>query len=164
MDLISALKQDQRMFGDCPHCGEEFRLGSAKLFSADDNFPDEVLARIAEMKQSLKDRRQELEAMKHRMTDRARITAESVNLGKILEKIAPSFDGFQYPTQDCRSLFEPIDYVIFSGMSTNGAVDALVFLDVKSGAARLTRTQKEIAGVVQRGDVRVEVIQSRNGV
>ena len=163
MDLISALKRNKRMFGDCPHCGDEFRLASAKLFSAKDGFPEEVLSRIVEIKQSLKDRRQELKDMKHRMTDRARITVESVNLGKILEKIVPSFNGFQYPTQDCRSLFEPVDYLIFSGMSRIGEVDALVFLDVKSGGARLTKSQKEIAGVVQRGDVRVEVIPSRNG-
>jgi predicted Holliday junction resolvase-like endonuclease len=133
------------------------------MFSSKDDFPEEALAWIAERKQFLKDRRQELKDMKHRMTDRAKITVESVNLGKILEKIVPSFNGFRYPTQDCRSLFEPIDYVIFTGLSGTGAVDELVFLDVKSGGARLTRTQREIATAIQCGNVGFEIIQSGNG-
>jgi predicted Holliday junction resolvase-like endonuclease len=157
-ELLSKLTRDKRLYGTCPHCGEEFRIGNARLFSVEDGFPDDALMRIKEMKDALIERRNELKEMKHRMTNRSRVTAESVNLGKILEKIAPSFDMFQFDTHDCRSLFEPIDYIIFSGLQKAGIVDSLTFLDVKSGAARLTRGQKEIASAVEQGRIEVDVI------
>jgi predicted Holliday junction resolvase-like endonuclease len=157
-DLVSKLTRDKRLFGTCPHCGEEFRLDAADLFSLKDGFSEAALARIKEMKAELIERRRELKKTRDRMTTRSRITAESVNLGKILEKIAPSFKSFQFEAHDCRSLFEPIDYMIFSGLSKTETVEALVFLDVKSGGARLTNMQKEIAAVVEKGRVEVDVI------
>jgi predicted Holliday junction resolvase-like endonuclease len=92
------------------------------------------------------------------MTEAAKVTAESVNLGKILEKIAPSFNGFGYPTRDCRLMLEPIDYVIFSGLSQNAVIEAITFLDVKSGNARLTAKQRDIANAVENGHVECETI------
>jgi predicted Holliday junction resolvase-like endonuclease len=162
MNLITELRREKRLYGTCPRCGEEFRVSSANIFDLKDEFPAEALTRIAEVKQELKEAREDIRASKHRMTSRAEITVESVNLGKILEKIAPSFDGFHYQTRDCRSLFDPIDYVIFSGLAKTGEVDSPVFLDVKSGGARLTRTQKEINDVVQRGNVEFDVIPARS--
>jgi predicted Holliday junction resolvase-like endonuclease len=124
-DLIPKLKRDRRLYGTCPHCGDEFRLGSARLFSLKEDYPDEALARISELKAALRERREELRDMKHRMTKCSQVTAESVNLGKILEKIAPSFNGFHFATRDCRSLLEPIDYLIFSGLHKTGVVESL---------------------------------------
>ena len=71
------------------------------------------------------------------MTKTARRTAEAVNLGKIVEKIVPSFASFSYEPGDCRALFEPIDYLVFSGLAKQNQVEALFFVDVKSGNARL---------------------------
>lgn len=159
-DLIPRLKRDKRLYGSCPHCDGEFRLGSAQLFSLKDDYPEEALARIREMKAALKERREELRDMKHRMTKRSQVTAESVNLGKTLEKIAPSFNGFHFATRDCRSLLEPIDYLIFSGLHKTGVVESLTFLDVKSGGARLNSVQKEIAGAVEAGRVEIDIIPS----
>lgn len=88
------------------------------------------------------------------MTEGAQITAKSVNLGKIVEKIVPSFADFGYPTGDCRALLEPIDYIIFSGLSRNANVDAITFLEVKSGRARLSTEQRDIADAI--GSARVE--------
>lgn len=161
--LIPKLKSDRRLHGTCPRCGEEFRLGSAHLFSLKDEFPEQALARIGELKAALKERREELRDLKHRMTTRSQITAESVNLGKILEKIAPSFHGFHFATRDCRSLLEPIDYLIFSGLHRKGEVESITFLDVKSGGARLTKAQKAIAGLVEQGRVEVDTIKQPKG-
>jgi predicted Holliday junction resolvase-like endonuclease len=161
--LIPKLKRDRHLYGTCPHCGDEFRLGSAHLFSLKGDFPEQALARISAMKADLKEQREVLRDMKHRMTTRSQVTAESVNLGKILEKIAPSFNGFHFATRDCRSLLEPVDYLIFSGLHQKGEVESVTFLDVKSGSARLTKSQKAIAGLVERGRVEVDVIKQPKG-
>ena len=56
--------------------------------------------------------------------------------------------GMHFLTQpyDCRSLFEPIDYVAFDGMTTTGKVDQIAFIDVKTGASRLNSHQRANPG------------------
>lgn len=99
--------------------------------------------------------------MRERMTARAQKTAQAVNLGKIIEKIAPSFSTFSYSPGDCRALFEPIDYIVFSGLTKNASVDALYFIDVKSGKARLNQIQKSIKERVQTKAVTLKTITGR---
>jgi predicted Holliday junction resolvase-like endonuclease len=152
--LILELQRNKRFMGTCPTCGEEFRLADAALFALDEAPPEMALAAIAAMRERLKERKEELAKARERMTARAEKTAHAVNLGKIVEKIAPSFASFAYSAGDCRALFEPIDYLIFSGLASRGTVDALIFVDVKSGKARLTATQRNIKERVEAGAVK----------
>jgi predicted Holliday junction resolvase-like endonuclease len=160
-ELIADIAKNRKLYGTCPHCGEDFRLGSARLFSAKETFPTEALSKIQELKAGLKQRRTDLKALKERMTNRSRITAQSVNLGKIVEKIAPSFGGFHFVTRDCRSLLEPIDYVIFSGLHRTGSVESITFLDVKSGGSRLNPMQRNISNIVGQNKIEVGTIESK---
>lgn len=142
--IISDLRNDKRFRATCPVCEEDFQLADATLFVLDDQPPEAALQAIAEARRQIKGRRQELAAMRERMTTRAQKTAHAVNVGKIIEKIAPSFSTFSYSPGDCRALFEPIDYLVFSGLTKNASVDALYFIDVKSGKARLNEIQRSI--------------------
>jgi predicted Holliday junction resolvase-like endonuclease len=151
--LIAELKRNKSFMGTCPACQEEFRLSAAPLFSIEDEPPAAGLAAIEAARQAIRERKDELACAKMRMTERAQSTAEAVNLGKIVEKIVPSFTSFGYPSSDCRALFEPVDYLIFSGLTGRRKVDALYFVDVKSGAARLTAKQRGIKDVVDAGRV-----------
>ncbi len=77
----------------------------------------------------------------------------SINIGFILERLAPTMNSFRFNHNDCRSLFDPIDYVIFEGLTTKGRVDKIFFLDIKTGNARLTKRQKEIQSVINNKNV-----------
>ena len=72
----------------------------------------------------------------------------------MLERIAPSLDGFKFEQNDCRSLFDPIDYVIFEGLTKKGKVDKIIIVDIKSGNARLSGKQRKIKELVN--DKKVE--------
>jgi predicted Holliday junction resolvase-like endonuclease len=161
-ELIAELQRTKRFMGTCPACSEEFRLADAALFSIDDAPPGAALAAIEAARQAIRERRDELARAKVRMTDRAQNTAQAVNLGKIVEKIVPSFTTFGYAPGDCRALFEPVDYLIFSGLTGRRKVDALYFVDVKSGGARLTNKQRSIKEVVDAGAVKFKLTQSRD--
>jgi predicted Holliday junction resolvase-like endonuclease len=160
-ELIAELQRDKRFMGTCPSCLDEFRLADAALFSIDDTPPAAALAAIQAARQAIKERRDELARAKVRMTERAQITAQAVNLGKIVEKIVPSFASFGYAPGDCRALFEPVDYLIFSGLTGRQKVEALYFVDVKSGAARLSTKQRSIKEAVDAGAVKFRLIGSR---
>jgi predicted Holliday junction resolvase-like endonuclease len=153
--VIAALQNDKRFQGTCPACMENFRLSDATLFALDQKPPREALEAIGEIREEIRTRRAELAKRKERMTIRAERTAQAVNIGKIVEKILPSFPSFSYATGDCRALFEPIDYLIFSGLTNRAQVDSLVFVDVKSGKARLNEAQKRIKERVESGAVKL---------
>jgi predicted Holliday junction resolvase-like endonuclease len=139
--------------GICPLCLQDFQLADAVLFAIGSEPPERAVTAIAAVRVRIKERREELARARERMTKRAERTAQAVNLGKIVEKIVPSFASFTYTPGDCRALFEPIDYLVFSGLTSRGQVDALLFVDVKSGNARLTNDQKSIKRAVESGAV-----------
>ena len=55
-------------------------------------------------------------------------------------------------------MFEPIDYVAFKGLSAKSSIDAVVFIDVKSGAAGLQGSQRQIKRTVEERRVTFEVV------
>jgi predicted Holliday junction resolvase-like endonuclease len=68
--------------------------------------------------------------------------------------------GFKLDPNDCRSLFDPIDYVVFNGLSKTGKVDSIVFMDVKSGEARLSKKQKAIQNLVEASKVTFQTYEA----
>jgi predicted Holliday junction resolvase-like endonuclease len=151
--LIEQLRGNKRFFGTCPKCGEDFKIADTTLFPLKGSRPDEALAAISHMRKRIKDKKIALAAAKEKMTHRAERTAHAVNLGKIVEKIVPSFSSFSYQPSDCRALFEPIDYLVFSGLTKSSKVDVLHFVDIKSGGARLNQNQKRIKEAVEAGKI-----------
>ncbi len=134
---------------DCPCCGERLPLRDAGLFYLNDFTPagEEIYRRkLAE----IKERRKELRAMRGKISIKSETGGKAVNLGFILERLAPALKTFSFDRNDCRSLFEPIDYVIFEGLSKLGKVTRLIFSDIKTGNARLNTNQKQIRELVGR--------------
>jgi predicted Holliday junction resolvase-like endonuclease len=161
-ELITELQRNKGFMGTCPSCLKEFQLAKAALFAINDTPPEAALAAIQGIRESIRERKDELSRAKARMTKRAQTTAQAVNLGKIVEKIVPSFASFEYAPGDCRALFEPIDYLIFSGLSARRRVDSIHFVDVKSGSARLAAKQRGIKDVVESGAVKFKLTERRD--
>lgn len=157
MTLLEEMQKARDFFARCPKCDEEFPLSEAAVFDATMPLPPKALSHIAATKEELRDERAELKRSKHLASTKPEIGASSGILGKVLEKIAPSLPGFPVTSADCRALFEPIDYVVFKGLSSRGEVDSLVFVDVKSNKARLSGDQSEIRQLVKEKKVRLNV-------
>ena len=54
----------------------------------------------------------------------------------------------------------PIDYLVFSGLTTRNQVEVLYFVEVKSGKARLTGSQQSIKKAVENGSVQFKITPS----
>jgi predicted Holliday junction resolvase-like endonuclease len=134
---------------ECPcGCGEEIKLKDADLFYLD-NFSTSGKEAQMKLLEDLKRQRAELKEREKNMTKRPLLTTKAVNIGFILERIAPAFDHFPFDHNDCRSLFDPIDYVIFEGLKKNGVVSKIIFTDIKTGAAKLNMNQKVIKSLIE---------------
>lgn len=150
-ELIASLS-GRETYAECPQCGEEIHLADAGLFYLDDRTPKaEELYR--ERSEEVASRRRELMEARKKKPKASEITTKAVNVGKMVEQIVPSFSQFGFLTGDCRSLFDPIDYLIFEGLAAAGSVKRLVFADVKTGAAGLSARQKEIKSLIERNRV-----------
>ena len=134
-------------FIECNHCSEELPLKKIHLFD-NDNFSVEALEIYEEQLQMIRHKKAELKRLRELGTRRSEIGALSINIGLILERLAPTMGGFRFNHNDCRSVFDPIDYVIFEGLSKKGRVDKIFLIDIKSGNAKLSKRQKEIKAAI----------------
>ncbi len=159
MSLLEDLKRQKGLFGQCPNpeCGKEFRISDAQLFDATETLPERAAVYLAEREAAIEEGKEKLKKQKLNARTRPATGAESGIIGKVVEKIAPSLPGFPAASSDCRSLFEPIDYIVFEGLSERGEINSLAFVDVKSGKGTLTDVQKQIREVVEAGKVSLRI-------
>jgi len=150
-DLINFLQQNG-FKANCPTCGEGIQLKDASLFSVD-NFNAQAKQLLNEKKEELKIQRKAISKKKSSTQQRVETTTNSVNMGFILERLAPVLEHFPFDKNDCRSLFDPIDYVIFEGLQKTGKVQKIFFVDIKSGKAKLKGNQKAIKQMIEQKKV-----------
>lgn len=82
----------------------------------------------------------------------------SILKGQAMEQLAP-FIHPDYQVKDYKFMGDPIDYVIFSGMSEKNDDIEIIFMDIKTGTARLTKIQKQIKEAIEEGRFRFELFK-----
>jgi predicted Holliday junction resolvase-like endonuclease len=113
------------ILGICPCCGELFRLTDARPYlkrkpmrSPLDDIEEEE-GRLARAGERLDDREAE-----HR--ERAAILGQR-RAKRRLRNIDQTFSGSGLDPQDVKVIFDPVEYIVFDGMS-NGSVKRVVFM------------------------------------
>ncbi len=154
--LIRSLKTPE-LTAVCPTCREMFSMSDAILFDGTKPFPAEADVKKDEYEVSLVKLLDDLKKMKIRATEKAAITTTAVNIGQMIEHIVPVLSGFNFEAADCRPLFDPIDVIIFKGLS-QARVDSITFLEIKTGRARLNQHQKMVFDAVDREKVFYEEV------
>ncbi len=129
---------------ECPNCFSELQLVEVVVDTKKLKNVDYYQQQLNEIQQ----RKAQLKEIRDKTYEKIFTTTKAVNIGFIAERIIPALDTFEYNHRDCRSTGgDPIDYVIFKGLS-EGNVTEIIFVDVKTGGAVLTPRQKEIKDVI----------------
>lgn len=84
--------------------------------------------------------------------------SRSVLKGLIGEQLAPLLPDFPFHPGDVRFVGGVVDFIVFAGQHEN-RIDEVVLVDVKSGEARLSPLQREVARAVEEGRVRFETVR-----
>jgi predicted Holliday junction resolvase-like endonuclease len=145
-EIIKTLKAGN-FYLECPNTNEDVAIKTLLLFD-NDNFTEEAIEIYQQQLDDIKATKERLKRLKIIGATKSESGAHSVNIGFILERLAPTMGSFRFKHNDCRSLFDPIDYVIFEGLAEKGQVDKIFFIDIKTGNAKLNKRQKEIKAVV----------------
>ncbi len=159
-ELIQSLT-NSRVHATCPTCDEPFALARAGLFFSAEFTPAAKRA-LARARAELAVRKAGLRARPMHVAEGSVRQASATNLGFILERIATTLPTFPLKSTECRSLFDPIDYVAFPG-ADSGAVESIHFVEIKSGRSKLTPRQKEIRDVVERGRISLVTYKAKPG-
>ena len=123
--LIESLNEGS-FYAECPCCRESFAFEDTGLFYLDD-FSPQAQEIYNEKICELKDRRIQLKEKKRKISKTSKVGATAVNIGKILERLAPCMGTFPFERNDCRSLFDPIDYIISSGLIGSPIMKSYLF-------------------------------------
>jgi predicted Holliday junction resolvase-like endonuclease len=149
MDILQLIDNLQRsgLYATCCHCEGKFKLSKAIMFDGLGKLPSLVEDKRKEMNAEFK---QMVEDFKKRRLS-ALVGAEKksieVGIGKNIEKVVPTLKEFKFPLCDCRPLFDPIDMIIFEGV-TKMKVESIKFMEIKTGNAKLNEHQRAIKDAI----------------
>lgn len=99
-------------------------------------------------------RHREIRAHRRDATTRSR----SVLLGEVYEKVAPFLPEFPFAARDMVFLGKGVDYIVFDGLS-EGKLERIVFLELKSGNSRLSKNEAMIREAIRRNKVDYEELR-----
>lgn len=142
-DVIKLVK-DGKFKAKCRSCGKTMDLAKATLFPKQE-LPPKAADLLVHKESGLKEQMQFVRQTNEKILERQEHGARSVNRGLILEKMLPLLKGFRFDKNDCRSVFDPIDYIIFDGLNKTGKVKKIYFAEVKTGNAKVSPRQSIIA-------------------
>ncbi len=155
MSIIDDLKKQKGLYLRLP-CGDEVKASQVLLFDATKPLPPEAATLLEGLRAGLEAERADL-AKRKKSIGKTEVAAKAVNIGKVVEKITTVLPGFTASPSDCRSLFEPIDLLVFEGLSAKGKVESIQFTEVKSGGAKLNSHQAQIRSAIEAGKVEFAV-------
>ena len=84
--------------------------------------------------------------------------SRTVLKGQAAEQLAPLTGDFPYLASDARFLGSPIDYVVFDGLSDEEELE-VVFVEVKTGASKLSKREAKLRDAIKAGRVRWEELR-----
>jgi predicted Holliday junction resolvase-like endonuclease len=73
--------------------------------------------------------------------------------GQFSEQLAPYMPDFEYLPTECRFIGKPIDFIVFKGMDEK-KIDEVVFVEVKSGNAKISPQEKNLKDAIEKKKVR----------
>lgn len=98
--------------------------------------------------------RQERRERQHKLQDSLN-RSRSVLRGQVSESFAPLLPGFPFNHKDARFLGQPVDYLVFDGLSDGDGRQAIdiVLVEIKTGNSGLSPRELAIRTAVQEGRV-----------
>jgi predicted Holliday junction resolvase-like endonuclease len=85
--------------------------------------------------------------------------SRAVTRGQMYEQLVPYLPEFRFNPKDAQFLGKPVDFVVFDGLD-EGVVRNIVFVEVKTGASKLTTRERLVRDAVNAG--RVEWMEIRS--
>lgn len=80
------------------------------------------------------------------------LQSRAIVRGQIYEQLVPYLPGFHFNPKDAQFLGRPVDFVVFDGLD-EGELRRIVFVEVKTGSAKLTTRERLVRNAIREGNV-----------
>jgi predicted Holliday junction resolvase-like endonuclease len=87
-----------------------------------------------------------------RMRAEGAMQSRAIVRGQIYEQLVPYLPGFRFNPKDAQFLGRPVDFVVFDGLD-DGELRRIVFVEVKTGGAKLTTRERLVRDAIRDGHV-----------
>lgn len=144
-DLPLFLKESRHIFSVCPECLAVHRLSQLQLSSKGRYKPD-WMDEIEQEMGKLSGRMEKLEERAREFRMQAKERAERTELPRLLNRVAPVFVKQRIDPRDVRTLFHPVEFVIFEGMNSESGVRGVTFIQIGGPSAISRSIEKAIDG------------------
>lgn len=117
---------------------------------------------VARLQQELVKQSESYKELVKEQSKTALAKSRSVLKGQIAEQMFGLLASNPYKLEDMRFSGQPIDYIVFDGLSEcaeTGRIDQVVLIDVKTGNARLSKTQQLVKEAIADKRVRFETFR-----
>lgn len=144
------------ILGICPCCGEVFRLSDARPHLKG-RHPTSVF-------DELDGEAQRLEAAELRLQEREELLREEAHrrgqrqAKNRLKKIDPVFSGAGLDPQDVKLIFDPVEYVVFDGMS-RGHVRQVLLMAGRARSREQEQVHGSIAAAIRKGNLEFRTLR-----
>lgn len=81
--------------------------------------------------------------------------SRSVLKGQFSEQLSPFEEDFPAKPSECKFLGAPVDFIAFTGLDEK-YVEEIVFIEIKTGNAKLNATEKSIKDAIKNKRIRFE--------
>ena len=78
--------------------------------------------------------------------------SRAVTRGQVYEQLVPYLPEFPFNPKDAQFLGRPVDFVVFDGLD-EGDLRRIVFVEVKTGGAKLTTRERLVRNAIREGNV-----------
>lgn len=120
---------------------------------------------VAEYEQYIQDMIEQHQEEIKRARQKSVASSRATIKGQIAEQFAPLLPHYPYLPSDSKFFGDPVDYIVFDGYTDlrdgTGHPDDIdvIFIDIKSGGARLSKGQEAIKRAIEQGRVRFETVR-----
>lgn len=81
--------------------------------------------------------------------------SRSVIGGQFSEQLAPYLPGFNYLPTESKFIGKPLDFIVFKGLD-NENIEKVIFVEVKSGNSKLSKTERSLKEAILNKNVEWE--------
>ena len=153
--LNQTLLDSEQALNDHKDAERQLAIAHAKLetsLTPENSVPKEVYqSKVFELSQELQATQLMLKDTTKKFEEsRGKQISERVRLGQVAENFSCFFEEFPYNRKETKALFQPVDLICFEE-------DEVIFIDVKTGNAKLSSKQRKIRDNIKAGRVRFEV-------
>ena len=148
-ELFKEFREFKKILCVCPCCGELVRVSELKL-RVKGPAPKTWLDEHEEKVKAVEKKEERFEEIKKEMREVAveRGRKEAVKIVK--KTLAPQIRALRLDPMDVKPILNPIDFVVFKGMTKNHRVTNIMMLSKKSSNAILNKYRRQIKTAVEK--------------